>query len=241
MKATKLWAGSVNVIVDNMGGHGSSRASELLFGMACNFAKRNLIFHKATTGDLPLAYTERSLQSILLSSASDTGAVVFSEQPVHRKYRGQCESYGWVDLWAFSRQVTYMIEMKYFGVSWKSGTLTRTALAMWGDAVNKLKAITWESLKECTYGSAGLYKVALLTLRVYQSSKNPEHLQVVDAHDLRDFGAELASSLSPKATWSGVWTLSRRLQKPVEWFDEKHISYPGVLFLAWVDGPLQHR
>ena len=240
MKTVRLRAGSVNGVVDNMGGHGSSRTSDLLFGTVCNFARKNLRFHKATTGDLPLAYTERSLQSILLSSISDTGAVVFSERPVRRKYRGQSESYGWVDLWAYSRQVTYMIETKHHGVSWKSGTLNGTASAMWRDAVKKLKAITWESLKECTYGSAGICKVALLTLRVWQSSTNLERLQVADAHDLCDLGRDLALSLSPKATWSVVWTLSRHLQKPVIWFDEKYISYPGVLFLAWVDGPHQH-
>lgn len=196
MKTSNLWAGSVHRVVDNMGGHGSSRASELLFEMACNFARRNLRFHKATTGDLLLAYTERSLQSILLSSISDTGAVVFSEQPVRRKYRDRSESYGWVDLWAYSRQVTYMIETKHYGVSWESSTLTKKASVMWDDAISKLRAITWASLKEYTYGSAGICKVALLTLRVYQSSKNPERLQVVDAPDLCDLGT-LALSLSP--------------------------------------------
>jgi hypothetical protein len=241
MKTDNPRAGNVGVVLDDLYGHGSTRISHLLFETACNFARRNWRFHQATAGDFPLAYTEKSLQSTLFSSISDTGAVVFSEQPVRRKLKGKDESYGWVDLWVYSRQLTYVIETKHRWLSWRSGVLNDSIAELWSDAVDKVKAVTSGSLIEWTYGSAGVCKVALLTLTLYQTSAIKEGLQVAEAHEVCELGSDLALSLSPKAKWSAVWTLSAHLQEPIEWFGERYISYPGVLFCAWVAGPYLRR
>ena len=89
----------MDVIVDRVRGHGSLKTKELLLDTLCNFAKANLKFHSAMYDDLLLAYNERSLQSVLFSSVSNTGASVFSKQSVRRKYRGRRQSRGVVDFW----------------------------------------------------------------------------------------------------------------------------------------------
>lgn len=241
MRTANLRAGYVEVVLDDLHESGSAKIRQLLFEMVCNFARRNWRFHEATTGDFPLAYTEKSLQSTLFSSISDTDAVVFSEPPVHRKLKGKDESYGWVDLWVYSRQLTYMIETKHRGLSWKSGVLNDSVAALWSDAVEKVTAVTRKSLKEWTYGPAGVCKVALLTLTLYQTSAIQEGLHVAEAHEVCELGRDLALSLSPRPKWSAIWTLSPHLQKPVEWIKEKYGSYPGVLFHAWVAGPYLRR
>ncbi len=239
--STRLRAGHVDIVAGDMSGRGSRVTSDLLFDMACNFAKRNLRYHTATGGDLVLAYSERSIQSVLFSSIEDAGAIVFSELPIRRKYRGQKESFGWVDLWADSRGVTHIIETKTWGVSLRTGVLNQATKHLWRQAVSQSTAITSESLKDNGFQPKDTCRLALLTLRVYQSSARLDRFEIVSQDEILALGQELADSLSPAPSWCAAWTLSPHLQKPIAWFDDRYISYPGVFFFACVNEPMPQK
>lgn len=233
----KTWAGRVKNLDNNLEGWGSKCTSELLINALCNYARKNRKFYQATDGDLLLTYTERSLQSILFSSLNDAGAVVFSEEPIRRKSKGQRETHGWVDLWAYYRKLSYIIETKHDGVAWRSGIIRKSTVQLWKDDIKKLKSITPGSLEDSSINSQGISKIALLTLRIYQSSKDPEKLSIIEANEVYKFGKQVSLSLRQEVSWGAVWALSPYLQEPQKRYDNKYISYPGLLLLAWVDGP----
>ena len=86
-----------------------------------------------------------------------------------------------------------------------------TTTELWKDAVRNVKAVTRESLDNCTYGSDGICKIALMTLRVWHSSKFPERLNLVNEQEINDLGTELTQTSLPKPTWCATWTLSNYL------------------------------
>lgn len=233
----KVRGGNINILVNDLKGWGSLITSDLLINTLLNYARRNYRFHKATKGDLLFPYTEKSLQSVLYSSISDLGAVVFAEEPIRRKETGEEESHGWADLWIYYRNLTYIAETKHDGVSWRTSTLSKSSKVLWKEAVSAIKKITPESVQYCAIHSDGISKLAILTLRIFRSSKYPEKLTTVKSDQIIDFATKICSDIRPKVTWSAVWALSPRLQNPVEGYDDEYISYPGLLLLAWVDGP----
>ncbi len=235
--SVRLLAGNVDIVTGDMSGQGSWITSDLLFKAVCNFARMNFRFSKATNGDIPIAYSERCLQSIFFSSLSDAGAVAFTEQPIRRKHGCEAESFGWVDFWAYSRQVSFMIEAKHCEMSYLTKRLRKITQNKWGNAVRQLGGITPKSQKDCTFGSKGICRIALLVLKVYRSSKMGDSLEPVNTHDLIRLGKSVAESLSPSPSWCALWRLSKRMQRAVEMDDGSFNSYPGVFFIAWVKKP----
>lgn len=122
------------------------------------FARENERFHKATN-ELPIIYSERSLQHILATAISSAGGLPFAEQPVQRRWNGDARlsapHRGALDIWALHGKNVYCIEAKHGWSGYGCDKVKAWVSKAWADAVSKADEITPLSIQDMRYGTRG--------------------------------------------------------------------------------------
>lgn len=238
---SKRYIPNVGTIVELPGarsGRGVSQYRQLLTGTLASLGRHFRAYFDATQDSL-LRYSESSLESVVFSAMATTHATVFAQEPVRRRRVGGGESPGHVDLWAHFRKLTYLIELKQGAVSARSKRVTQSEVNLWAESVRQLRSVTRKSASDSTMG-VDMYKVALIILRVYQTSKDRWELEPLPSNNLIEIADGLSKDLHPRPSWIGVWAGHKRLQAPLQ-YGNRYVSYPGMVLAAWIDGPFGRR
>jgi hypothetical protein len=191
------------------------------------------------TEDIPFAYHERQLGSILLPAMSRFTDAFLAESPVKRKWsklpkRKLDDSHGWVDYWCLYRNTSFLLEFKHSYINAHTGKLRQQTLKDWKRAIDQLYVIR-NAAKEESYYSRGAFLIALQILTIYQGGQN---IIKVDGKKITDIQPDLKiqmknEGVSRVPNISVLWQLHSDLIIEQEYINDKEI-YPGVLFLFYV-------
>jgi len=115
------------------------------------------------------AYGERSVRYVIAQSLSQANMNVFVEQPIKRQNGSQ----GWLDFWVNDPKTgdVYLIEYKHHQRK-RRATATTTVSRAYSEAISQARDIQPDQYNLLDMKTRNLYRVALVTVHVYQSGWN---------------------------------------------------------------------
>jgi len=219
--------GSLYVNSDLEDGRGIRKTKRLLQEIVILFAKEVKKYHNLVE-EFPFNYNERQIHSILFPAIQKTGSVVFLEQPIKRKYRGQNPKYGWIDYWARKENTTYLIEVKHSMYSLRSRNLDQTTRTRWKEGIDQINSIPVSEAKELGLDNSEIFLITMMILPFWKGSSDKKKLVPSEKEEvLAVFSDEIMAKLNPKPNWGAVWYLHDELQEPKD-FSNWYELYPAV-------------
>ncbi len=229
----------IKVVEKVKDGKGSRNTNTFLKDLFEEFAKRSDYIFEITDGDLPYAYREKQLHSVLVPSIDYISDALIVEYPTDRKQRGrQMPSHGWIDYWVKYGNTVFLIELKhdYFGLKVsRSGNennkkLRKKTRKEWLCAIKHLEQIPKCDIEffKCK-DTKSVVKIALQFITSYTSSEDGRY-----SHDECDSITKIIQdSKHPdalKPNYIASWFVPKKMQKMYE----NGESYPYVHMVAQV-------
>lgn len=169
-------------ITDSMQrGVGIINARSFLNEVLRNFAK-NCASYYNFVGEMPFIYKELQLHSVLLPAIAKNSDACMVEQPIKKEF-GDGKSSGRVDYWVLYGSTVFLIELKHGWISGKSKILREDTLKKWEEAVNQIKSITNDEVRNLCSENLNVVKIALMVCPVFFEGTNKDKLNEVELED----------------------------------------------------------
>ena len=212
---------------------GMRKASAFLHQMTEEFG-RNCGKYFDMVKDLPFAYRERQVHSMLLPSIAKISQAAFVEQPVSRKNNGNSQ-HGWIDYWVYYESFVFLIELKHGWHTLYSQNVRTKTQQGWKKGIEQIKSISKLEAKSIGLDPNKMLKMALMIVPHYQDSSKINHLTSLDKLKVTNAHNFLVNNLSPTPNWNSLWALNKRLQEVRSFKNSWNEIYPSVSFVAKVE------
>lgn len=200
------------------------------FVFSCNQFYKNL-------DEFPFIYGERQTTSILLPSISRISKVAFIEQPVSRKTGGK-NSAGRIDYWILYKDTVILLELKQSWMSYNSIKLRRDVVESWNSLITQLSSISKGECRELAGDYGKLYKIGLIILPSFISSRYPDKLKSISIDEIKARCTEINSmvtrSLKASPNIFFNWAVSPSLQKAQNYSTDHNEIYPLISGYSYV-------
>lgn len=188
-------------------------------------------------GEIPLTYSEKRWQSIMLLSLDKISDAVFPEYPMSKK-----NSHGWVDYLVLSKNHIYLIELKISRLNFY-GSLRKEEARKWKNSIMDLEDTKLEEAFAHFPRATNASRIALMIVPLVHRSKDNTKLvyepQVIDM--ISDKYFEYKSNLSPEPNWTSINSLKGPIAGITQKPDDRFARYPAVALFAYVKGEAQTR
>ncbi|WP_152425186.1 hypothetical protein [Nafulsella turpanensis] len=186
-------------------------------------------------GETPFAFRERQLNSVFAPAISKVANAFLMELPTNRQNTKQgYNNYGWIDYWAFYRNVDFYLELKHSYISYRGRSVTDKTSHRWGKANEQTKDCA--ANLQVSYDSRGYMALPIQVIPIYEARQVPEDAEgieneesLIELHDL------IHRSLNPKPNWSCLWIPHRDLSNMAfHEYEDRNEFYPGVIIVSRV-------
>lgn len=226
--------GKINYISKLTDGDGTRISNEFFKKLIKEFAKQTSLYIRATE-EVPFAFSERQLNSVIAPAISKISPAFLMEAPVDRKWSSISktkynDSYGRVDYWCYYRNIVFLIEIKHDFISCKTGSLRKILKEDWNTALEQLDVIENEA-KFRSEDCKGVFRVALDIVPLYETVNHQETKTLGKEEQLLNIQNKAMNGFDRNPNWSAMWMLHKDLVGPYEYTNAKE-CYPGILFLC---------
>lgn len=189
--------------------------------------------------DIPFAYRERQLQSILAPVFNDLTQGCYKMELFvlrnDKKLRKKDDMHGWVDYWCGYRNTDIFIELKHGYISERSGQIKKDVQNKWEEAQRQINTIKEEVNNYSLIGKNGAVRIALMAMPIFKTVNGEEDYNAGVNHDeLIKIQENVVMQLNPAPNWSGMWILHDDLDNIME-FSNATEAYSGIIFAAYVE------
>lgn len=215
--------------------NGQMVAKDFLASVALSFIDHSSKYMDLV-GETPFAFRERQLNSVFAPALSKVAEAFLMELPTNRINKRQgYDNYGWVDYWAFYRNIDFYLELKHSFISYRGRSITEKTSNRW------LKVN--EQTKDCaanlqvSHDSRGYMAVPIQVIPIYEVRQEygvvegtEKEESLIELHDL------VHNSLNPRPNWSCLWIPHRDLtNRAFHEYEERDEYYPGVILVSRVE------
>jgi len=219
-------------------GENSRRAREFFQLLSEEFIHTSMRYYNQIA-EHPFAYKERQSSSYILPTFSKiTDGAILAEQPITRNRGAESEEdgHGYLDYWAWFRNIAFAIEVKHGFFSINAGKTRTDVIGKWQDASNQLRGVKKEDITNRGYS---FVKMSLLIMPLYKSSTSGELDTEVwsDIGMFKDLTKQLREDLVIEPNIFSYWALKDGIQK-VCYSDEsgdRQEIYPAVALIGRID------
>lgn len=215
---------------------GSVVVNEFLNEVAVNFAKFSSDYMKIVN-ESPFAYRERQVNSVFAPALSKVADAFFMEVPTSRIDKDlDYNSHGWIDYWAFYRNLDFYLELKHSYASYLGGSITQTSKRRWLNANRQTRDCLSHISK--SYKSNGIVALPIHIIPIYKvvNDKIDDSFSHQDG-ELEEIYFGHHNGLEPKPNWSCLWTLPEPIINNC-WHKSNRDNkeyYPGVMMFSNMD------
>lgn len=191
--------------------------------------------------DLPYAYSERRLDSVLLPALSKLcEGVVLTELPINRKFKKDYHS-GRIDYWCVYKNYSFVIELKQGYDAFHTATTKKiSVLDRWSEMIHQLDNVL-EDITEFAENTKGVIRIGLHIITSYKSDEgslyvpNTFNEKVIQKTALRLNKDISQQTPQTKPDMLLCWKIPTYIVKQGE------CIYPGLWGVAKIYSPFQHE
>lgn len=187
-------------------------------------------------GETPFAFRERQLNSVFAPAISKVAEAFLMELPTNRQNKKQgYNNYGWIDYWAFYRNIDFYLELKHSFISYRGRSVTDKTFYRWEKANEQTKDCA--TYLQVSYDSRGYMALPIQVIPIYEARQEHEDAEgieneesLIELHDL------VHSSLNPKPNWSCLLMPHKDLSNMAfHEYEDRNECYPGVIIVSRVE------
>lgn len=227
--------GRFRVINEISKANGQIVAKDFLESIALSFIDNSYKYMNLVR-ETPFAYRERQANSIFAPALSKVADSFFMEFPTNRQNKKQgYNNYGWIDYWAYYRNIDFYLELKHSYISYRGRSITEKTFQRWQKANEQTKDCVTNL--QVSYGSRGFMTIPIQIIPIYEVRKNNEDSEGVEnAEILEEIHDLVHDSLKPRPNWSCLWIPHRDLTNTAfHEYEDRNEFYPGVIIVTRIE------